>query len=85
MWVLLAQRLKLPLLTSRVQRYDEWRDIWRSEDGDKDVKFELYAKGNPDSAKRVLRQLALLSEALFDVRALETEYGFRQNERSTRV
>lgn len=67
------------------QRYEEWRDIWRSDDGGKDTKFEAYAKSNPDSAKRVLRQLALLSQALFDVDALEEEYGFKQNEIPTRV
>lgn len=78
----------LELAVGRVElqrdRYDEWRDIWRSDDGIKDIKFKMYAESNPDSAKRVLRQLSLLSDALFDVRALETEYGFWQNERSTR-
>ena len=73
------------VLTPRDQRYDEWRDIWRDDDGTEDKKFEAYAKSSPESAKRVLRQLALLSQALFDVHQLEDEYGFRQTERTNRV
>lgn len=67
-----------------LKRFDEWRQIWRDDDGEVDVKFELYAKSNLPSAKRILRQLALLSQALFDARALEEQYGI-QPDRSNRV
>ncbi|KAH6682537.1 hypothetical protein B0J14DRAFT_127368 [Halenospora varia] len=65
-------------------KFDEWREIWRSDEGEKDVKFEAYAKSNPDSGKRIMRQLALLSQALFDARALEEQYGIKPDGRSTR-
>ncbi|RDL32602.1 Protein kinase-like (PK-like) [Venustampulla echinocandica] len=65
-------------------RYDEWRDIWRDEDGEKDLRFEAYAKSNPAAARRVLRQLALLSQVLFDARSLEEQYGIRPDGRSNR-
>ncbi|KAE8448009.1 hypothetical protein EG329_009932 [Mollisiaceae sp. DMI_Dod_QoI] len=58
-------------------RFDEWRDIWRSDDGEYDIKFEAYAKGNPAAAKRVQRQLALMTQAMFDVHALEDQYGIK--------
>lgn len=67
------------------KRYDEWREIWRGSNGDKDIKFEQYAQTEPESAERVLRQLALLSQTLFDVRTLEEQYGIRQSERAHRV
>jgi hypothetical protein len=62
---------------SRDQRYDEWREIWRNDDGERDLKFEAYAKSNPAAARRILRQLALLSLALFDADALEFQYGIK--------
>lgn len=78
----------LELAVGRVElqkdRYEEWRDIWRDDDGTEDIRFREYAKGNPESAKRVLRQLALLSQTLLDVRELEDEYGFRQTARPDR-
>ncbi|TVY68687.1 hypothetical protein LSUE1_G004934 [Lachnellula suecica] len=58
-------------------RFDEWREIWRNEEGEKDIKFEAYAKSNPAAARRVMRQLALLSQALFDARALEEQWGIK--------
>ncbi|KAF4637106.1 hypothetical protein G7Y89_g972 [Cudoniella acicularis] len=65
-------------------RYDEWREIWRSDEGEKDAKFEAYAKINPEAGKRIMRQLALLSQALFDARVLEDQYGIKPEGRSTR-
>lgn len=67
-----------------IQRFDEWREIWRNDEGEKDLKFEIYAKHNPAAARRVMRQLALLSQALFDARALEEQYGIKPD-RSNRV
>ncbi|RFU34982.1 hypothetical protein B7463_g1370, partial [Scytalidium lignicola] len=78
----------LDLAVGRIElqcdRYDEWREIWRGSNGEKDARFEAYAKSDPESAERVLRQLALLSHTLFDVRALEEQYGIRQDNRSYR-
>jgi hypothetical protein len=50
-----------------------------------DVKFQVYAKANPASARRVLRQLALLSQTLFDARVLEDHYGIKPSLRPDRV
>ncbi|KAG9232140.1 hypothetical protein BJ875DRAFT_93668 [Amylocarpus encephaloides] len=58
-------------------RYDEWREIWRSADGEPDIKFEGYCKTNPTSGRRIMRQLSLLSQALLDARALENTYGIK--------
>ncbi|KAL2072060.1 hypothetical protein VTL71DRAFT_11403 [Oculimacula yallundae] len=62
---------------TRDQRFEEWRDIWRSDEGEPDLKFEAYAKANPAAGNRVLRQLALMSQALFDAHALEDKYGIK--------
>ncbi|TVY48423.1 hypothetical protein LCER1_G008229 [Lachnellula cervina] len=64
-------------LELQLDRFDEWREIWRNDEGEKDLKFEAYAKSNPAAARRVMRQLALLSQALFDARALEEQYGIK--------
>ena len=50
-----------------------------------DVKFQVYAKANPASARRVLRQLALLSQTLSDARVLEDQYGIKPSLRPDRV
>jgi hypothetical protein len=73
------------MIYSRDQRFDEWRDIWRNEDGDPDIKFEAYAKANLPAARRVLHQLALMSQALFDVHALEDKYGIKPDRWPERV
>lgn len=66
------------------QKFDEWREIWTTDDGEVDIGFEAYAKSNPVFAKRVLRQLALMSQVLFDARGLEEFYGIK-SDRSNRV
>ncbi|KAH8801524.1 hypothetical protein F5884DRAFT_862218 [Xylogone sp. PMI_703] len=79
----------LDLVVGRIElqcdRYDEWREIWLGSTGEKDIRFEQYAKDDPESAEKVLRQLALLSHALFDVQALEEQYGIKLGDRSYRV
>jgi len=72
-------------LSSRDQRYDEWREIWRTDDGEADMKFEVYAKNDIAAARRVLRQLALMSQALFDAHALEDQYGIKPRQWPDRV
>lgn len=67
-----------------IQRFEDWREIWRNDEGENDLKFEAYAKTNPAAARRVMRQLALLSQALFDARALEEQFGIKPD-RSSRV
>ncbi|CAG8979580.1 hypothetical protein HYALB_00010781 [Hymenoscyphus albidus] len=76
---------QLPVGRLELQRdkFDEWREIWTSECGDVDMKFEAYAKSNPVSAKKVLRQLALLAQVLFDATGLEEYYGIK-SERANR-
>ncbi|KAG4421215.1 hypothetical protein IFR04_005626 [Cadophora malorum] len=74
-----ARTLELAVgrLELQQDRFDEWRDIWQDEDGEPDMKFEAYAKANPAAGKRVLRQLALMSQALCDAHALEDKYGIK--------
>ena len=72
-------------LNTRDSRFDEWRDIWRDENGEPDMKFEAYAKANPAAGKRVLRQLALMSQALCDAHALEDKYGIKPSHWPDRV
>ncbi|TAQ88689.1 hypothetical protein B7494_g2967 [Chlorociboria aeruginascens] len=67
----------------QLDRYDEWRDIWRNDEGS-DLKFENFAKSNPSTAGRIYRQLSLMSQALFDAKALEDDYGFKLGERPNR-
>ncbi|CZR64365.1 uncharacterized protein PAC_14263 [Phialocephala subalpina] len=66
-------------------RYDEWREIWRDDNGEYDIKFEAYAKSNPAAAKRVQRQLALMTQAMFDVNALEDQYGIKADRWPDRI
>lgn len=68
-----------------IKRFDEWREIWRDEDGEQDLDFELYAKSNHDAARKVHRQLALMALALFDARALEDQFGIKAQRWPDRV
>jgi hypothetical protein len=67
------------------QRFDEWREVWRNKDGDQDVKFELYAKDDLATARKVYRQLALMALALFDIRAFEEQFGMKPQRFPDRV
>lgn len=58
-------------------KYDQWRDVWRSDDGELDMGFEAYTKSSLVAGKRMLRQLSLLALVLFDVHALEDKYGLK--------
>jgi hypothetical protein len=67
------------------QRFDEWREIWRNEDGEQDMKFEHYAKSDPVTARKVHRQLALMALALFDTHAFEEQFGMKPQRFPDRV
>ena len=67
------------------KRFDEWREIWRSEDGNQDNKFELYAKSNPMNARKVHRNLVLMALALFDTRGFEEQFGMKPQRFPERV
>lgn len=58
---------------------------WKNEAGEKDIKFEAFAKENPAEAKQIHRQLALLSQALFEARGLEDKYGIQPTQNLDRV
>lgn len=49
------------------------------------MKFEAYVKANPAAGRRVLRQLALMSQALCDAHALEDKYGIKPSHWPDRV
>ena len=56
------------------QRFDEWIKIW---DLPNRTKFQSYAQRQPDSARRVMNQLVMFYEALFDAEKLKKEYGLK--------
>jgi hypothetical protein len=49
------------------------------------LEFEAYAKDNPIAAKKMLRQLALLAQVLFDAHALEDKFGLKPSQWPERV
>ncbi len=59
------------------KRFDEWTEIWGSENVGQDNKFEIYAKGDPVNARKVHRQLTLMALALFDTRGFEEKFGMK--------
>jgi hypothetical protein len=67
------------------KRFNEWRDIWRNEDGGEDAQFEMYANNAPVNARKVHRQLALMAQALFDVHAFEDHFGMKPERWPDRV
>ncbi len=74
-----------PRLAHVTKRFDEWRDIWRSDHGDQDIKFEDYVKSDLVTAKKVHRQLALMALALFDTHAFEEQFGMKPQRFPDRV
>jgi hypothetical protein len=51
--------------------------VWRNDEGEMDVGFDAYAKSNAVAGKRMLRQLSVFAQVLFDVHALEDKYGLK--------
>jgi len=67
------------------KRFDEWREIWRNEEGEQDLKFDEFAKSDPVTARRIHRQLALMALAFCDARALEEQFGMKPQRFPDRV
>jgi hypothetical protein len=67
------------------KRFDEWREIWRNDEGDQDIKFETFAKTDHIIARKVHRQLALMAQALFDAHALDEHFGMKPQRWPDRV
>lgn len=73
------------LLAHVTKRFDEWREIWRNEDGEEDRKFEIYAKSDLVTARKIRQQLALMALAIFDARALDEQFGIKPQRFPDRV
>ena len=56
-----------------------------SDEGDIDMGFEAYTKSSLIAGKRMLRQLSLLAQLIFDAHALEDEYGLKPTSWPERV
>jgi hypothetical protein len=67
------------------KRFDEWREIWRNDEGEPDIKFETFAKTDHITARKVHRQLALMAHALFDAHALDEQFGMKPQRWPDRV
>jgi hypothetical protein len=67
------------------KRFDEWREIWRNEDGEQDVKFEIFAKSDPIIARKIHHQLTSMALAIFDAHALEEQFGIKPQRFPDRV
>ncbi len=67
------------------KRFDAWREIWRNEEGEPDLKFDEFAKTNPVTARKIHRQLALMALAFCDARALEEHFGMKPQRFPDRV
>lgn len=76
-----ALDLALGRLELQKECFEEWRAIWRDESGKRDARFSQFAKEHPATARRILKQLALLSQVLCDVKSLERRFGFIKTER----
>lgn len=73
------------LLAHVTKRYMAWREIWRNDKGERDRKFETFGEIDLVSTRKVHRQLALMAQALFDVHAMEDDFGIKPPRRPERV
>lgn len=60
--------------------FEEWRALWREE-----TRFTSFAKEHPSIARRMLRQVAILTQALSDETGLESKFGFARTEKPRQV
>ncbi|KAJ2897137.1 hypothetical protein MKZ38_004955 [Zalerion maritima] len=60
--------------------YDEWRGYWRDES-----RLRSFAKEHPSMVRRMLKQIAILTQALTDATGLEHRFSFAKTERPRQI